>query len=385
MGVSSSFPLDVRSGRFTVYDIPFFASPLSSPDQNKLLRFGLLLFYSISIALYSCWLFLLTLIICRVKNVRIIHAHNTPDLTGLISFMVSRIVGIPYVYEVHDLTPELYSETMNLQPGSSLFKFLKGIESIAIVNSVGNVFVSEEMRRHFESTYKLDPSKSVVLYSSWSKNFMDVYKYKKTELHRLLKMNALDNKFKILYLGSMEDGFRRGLDIPVKSLEYLVHTCRLDRAALIYVGDGGGMIGKLSGLAQEYEISDHVSFRGMLPRYEAYKWLTIADVVVDPLRRAASTEIAVSNKVLEYMAAGKTIVASDLAGHREVLTDGYNGLLFRTDDSVDLANKLCRLAETADEKSVKEFGLRARKDFLEKYCWEMQQQKLLDLYERVLV
>jgi glycosyltransferase involved in cell wall biosynthesis len=331
---------------------------------------------------YSFWLFFLTLLICVTKRVDLIHAHNTPDLTGLISFIVSRIVGIPYIYEVHDLTPELYAETMNLQPGSFRFKFLKGIESIAIMNSAGNVFISEEMRRHFEATYKLDPARSVVLYSSWNENFLDSYQYKKTDLGQLLTMNSLDNKFKILYLGSMEDGFRRGVDIPVESLKYLVHTCRLDKAMLIYVGDGGGMIDKLSRLAQEYGISDHLSLRGMLPRYEAYKWLSLADVTVVPTRKAASTEIGVGNKTLEYMAAAKAIIASDLPGNREVIKDGYSGLLFRPNDHVDLATKIFLLTKTPN--LIQRLGLNARKEFVERFCWEKQQTKILRLYNDIL-
>ncbi|MCJ7633471.1 glycosyltransferase, partial [Candidatus Bathyarchaeota archaeon] len=129
---------------------------------------------------------------------------------------------------------------------------------------------------------------------------------------------------------------------------------------------------------------DHTYFLGQLPRQEAYKWLKIADVTVDPLRRSLSTVIAVTNKDLEYMAAQKTIVASDLLGHREVFKDGYNSLLFKTDDPLDLADKIYFLASHSEDQYVKKLGINAKKDFIEKYCWENERHKILDLYGAIM-
>jgi glycosyltransferase involved in cell wall biosynthesis len=382
MRTGSSPPLDVCQREISDYKIPFFVAPLALPNSMLFFKICLFAFYLISTMAYSVTLFLLTLLICITKHVSLIHVHNPADLAGLVVSLVSKATRIPYIYEVHDLTPELYSETMNLSSGSFIFKIFKRIESIAVLNSEKNIVVSKTMQDHFKSSYNLNDSKFVVVYSSWSRNFLDVFKYSENELQRLCQENSLENKFVILYLGSMADGFRRGLDLLVESMRYFVYSCNLHDVRLVFVGDGEARK-ELEQMVKDYRLNDYVLFLGRLPRYEAYKWLRVTDVAVDPLRKVASTEIAVSNKVLEYMASGKSIVASDLIGHREVLTDGYNGLLFKSNDPMDLARKINVLATMSDE-NARRLGVNARRDFCEKYSWENQQQKILKLYREIV-
>ena len=382
--VHSSPQFDVSSGRFVRYRIPFFVSPLNLARFGAISRIWFLVFYLLSTMMYSLWSFSLMSLVCVAKQVRLIHVHNAPDFGGLVALLVSKITGIPYVFEIHDHTPELYAETMNLQIDSIVFKLLKIIERAVVSNSSGNIFVSKTMQRLFEEAYKLDSSKSIVVYSGPYRNFTDSSKYDDSKLDDIAKENLMVNKFKILYLGSMEDGFRRGLDILIESMGHLVHTYRLSNIVLVFVGDGGGMIERLKKLALDFKVSNYVSFQGMIPRGEAYRWLSIADIVVDPLRGAASTEACVTNKDLEYMAAQKTIIASDLTGHREILRDGYNGFLFKDRDPLDLADKIRLIIKNAGTSAMQELGINARKDFSEKFCWEMQQRKLLNLYKQIL-
>lgn len=385
MGVGSSPPLEATSQEIRDYRIPFFAAPLVLPKNMFLFKICFLVFYGISALAYSISLFFLTLLTCITQHVSLIHVHNAPDLAGLAASLVSRVTGIPYVYEIHDLTPELYAETMNLPSDSIIFKLLKKVETLVVSNSTKNIFVSRAMQDHFESTIDLNRSSSMVMYSSWSKNFLDIFKYTDSELDRLLKENSLKNKFIILYLGSMEDGFRRGLDLLVESMKHLIRVEGLRDIELVFVGNGASEVKReLQRLVKDYQLEDYVRFTGKLPRYEAYRWLRVADVAVDPLRGSASTEIAVSNKLLEYMAAGKAIIASDLIGHREVLKNGYNGLSFKPNDPMDLASKVSLLVADTSKEYARKLGLNARKAFCEKYSWENQRNNLLNLYHEIL-
>lgn len=376
----SSPKLNVHFDKVTVYHLPFFLSPLILPKLTFISKVFFVIFYFTSITAYTLWLFVLTLTICLAKGICVMHAHNSPDLPGIVAYLVSKITRIPYIYEVHDLTPELFAERMNLPSDSIIFKLLKKIEYIAISNSAKNIFISKAMQNHFLSNYNLPSSKGVVIYSSWSKNFSSIYKYKDHDLDKLLGEASLDDKFKIIYVGSMH-GQRRGLKLLIESMKLLVHVQNLTNIRLIFVGDGE-LKSNLIRLAEDYGLTRHVLFLGMLPRYEAYKWLKIADVAVNPLRREACMEIGVSNKLLEYMAAGKAVVVSDMAGHREIIRPGYNGLLFDPNDSADLAEKIRFLAN--DSERIRRLGFNASRDFMEKYCWEREGIKILKLYNEIL-
>jgi glycosyltransferase involved in cell wall biosynthesis len=337
-----------------------------------------------STMIYSLYLFALMLQVCVTKQIRLIHVHNTPDLEGFISLLVSKITRTPYIFEIHDHTPELYAETMSLKTNSIVFNLLKMMERIVVSNSAGNIFTSQTSKRFIEIAHNLEPSKSIVVYSGPFRNFALSNRYDDNELNSILGANLMHNKFKILYLGSLAGGFRRGLDILIESMAYLVHNCQLTNIVLIFVGDGTGMVERLSKLALDSRVSDYVSFQGKLPRKEAYKWLRVADVVVDPLRGAPSTVALVTNKDLEYMAAQKIIVASDLAGHKEILKNYYSGLFFSDGNPRDLADKLSYLINNFEDANIQNMKINAERDFYEKYCWEEQEPKLIMLYRQLI-
>jgi glycosyltransferase involved in cell wall biosynthesis len=365
------------------FSVPFFVTSLDLAGRGLFVKICTLAFYLMSITIYSLYLFVIMLQICVTKQIRLIHVHNTPDLEGFISLLVSKITGTPYIFEVHDHTPELYAESMNLKNNSILFNLLKMMEREVVSNSAGNIFTSQTSKRAMEIAYYLDPSKSIVIYSGPYKNLMLSNQYNTSEL-KILTTNEIQNKFKILYLGSLATGFRRGLDLLIESMVYLVHTYKLTNITLIFVGDGGGMIERLSELASDLKVLDYVSFQGKLPRKEAYKWLKIADIVVDPLRGSPSTITLVTNKDLEYMAAKKIIIASDVMGHKEILKNYYNGLLFSDGNACSLADSIRYVIDNFEDANVQIMGINAENGFLEKYCWEKQEPKLLALYKKIV-
>jgi len=83
--------------------------------------------------------------------------------------------------------------------------------------------------------------------------------------------------------------------------------------------------------------------------HEALKELICASsVCVVPFRDVPDLAQTYPVKVLEYMALGKAVVASDIAGISQMLTHKTNGLLFRAGDPQDLASKVLQLYEDCD-------------------------------------
>jgi glycosyltransferase involved in cell wall biosynthesis len=353
-------------------------------NQSRIRKLGLVLFYALSTFVYLFWLLAVGILICVSRRVHLVIAHNSPDLTGLMACMLSELMNIPYIYEVHDLTPEMYAEEMRLSRQGLIFRMLKKIEHMSITRSAGNIFVSQSMKEHCVHENQKLESKSIVVYSSWTKNFSEIYAYTESEIDTLKETKKLKEKFLVLYLGSLDDGLtRRGLDILIKSIDYLVHIKKLIDIVLVLVGDGESRYGLVE-LTKRMGIEDHVLFLGCLPRREAYKWLTTADVAVFTCRKLASTEIAAPNKMFEYMAAGKAIIASDVPGTRELIVDGKTGLLVKPDNSLDLAEKIYFLANERQFRLVKRLGSNAKQVFQKQLCWEMQEQKIIDLVNNIL-
>lgn len=88
------------------------------------------------------------------------------------------------------------------------------------------------------------------------------------------------------------------------------------------------------------------------PFKEVVRLIGEADVCLCPYPAKLDLIYAIPVKLLEYMACGRAIVASDLPGVRRILEDGVTGLLFRPGDYQEMAEKVVRL--------IKSPGLRAK-------------------------
>jgi len=86
--------------------------------------------------------------------------------------------------------------------------------------------------------------------------------------------------------------------------------------------------------------------------------------------------------LLEGMALGKAIIASDLGPRREMITDGTSGLLFEAGNSKDLRSKIETLI--GDPALRIQLGRTARETYLARYTPEKNYQILMNVYEHVL-
>lgn len=86
------------------------------------------------------------------------------------------------------------------------------------------------------------------------------------------------------------------------------------------------------------------------------------------------------NAALESFAFRKPVIASNLGSLPELITDGYNGLLFQTNDADDLAKRVREL----DDKAVKQMGENACQVLKERYSEKLHYTKLMELFEEVI-
>ena len=107
------------------------------------------------------------------------------------------------------------------------------------------------------------------------------------------------------------------------------------RCRLILIGDGPERAG-LQAQAAQLAVQDRVQFAGH--RDDVPRLLQDLDVFVLP-----SISEGMSNTMLEAMACGATVVASDVGGNRELVEHGASGLLFASDDLDGLTRALARV------------------------------------------
>jgi phosphatidylinositol alpha-mannosyltransferase len=121
---------------------------------------------------------------------------------------------------------------------------------------------------------------------------------------------------------------------------------------------------------------DQVTFLGRASDQEKAAALRTADVYVAPNTGGESFGIVLA----EGMAAGATVLASDIPAFRTVLDDGAYGVLFRNEDADDLAGQLGALLDDPERRSRLDAAARTA---VRRYDWATVTDQILRVYETV--
>lgn len=184
----------------------------------------------------------------------------------------------------------------------------------------------------------------------------------------------------LLYIGTLADW--QGLDVLIKALPKILEQRQVK---LQIVGRGRSRQRKmLAKQIRKLGLEEHVLIQPAVPHHEIPQLISKADICVAPLglNDRNVTQGACPIKVLEYMAAGRPVLASNMPIVRELVREDMDGLLFSPNDPDDLARQTLillndfelsqRLASSASQRALTEF------------TWHEAQKKLAKVYKNLL-
>jgi L-malate glycosyltransferase len=165
---------------------------------------------------------------------------------------------------------------------------------------------------------------------------------------------------------------------PVKGLDLLLDAAaRLtdDYPDLVcQIAGEGEMRGALEASARQRGLADRFRLLGSVADVPAF--LAGLDIAVLPSRSEG-----MSNALLEYMAAGRAIVATSVGAAAELIDDGVHGLLVPPNDAGKLAEAIDRLLKNPG--LAHRIGKAARRRVRERYSREAMVERFTDFYERL--
>ena len=177
-----------------------------------------------------------------------------------------------------------------------------------------------------------------------------------------------DGKTNIIFVGRLEK--RKGLRYLLEAFGRLKWD--LPNVRLLVVGPGSPDKDSY-GVLSSRNLQD-VVFMGRVPHEDLPRYYASADIFCSPATGAESFGIV----LLEAMAAGKPVVASDIEGYRGIMQHGEQGLLYRNKDSDALASALELLVRNPELRQ--ELGGRGR-ETAEHYRWNLVAKQVEDYYE----
>jgi len=131
-------------------------------------------------------------------------------------------------------------------------------------------------------------------------------------------------------------------------------------------------------------LEEHITIESPVPHHEMPELVAQADVCIAPLgyNDRNVTQGCCPLKIIEYMACGRPIVASNLPVVRELARDDIDALLFTPEDANDLAR--CVLAILEDETLAQRLADSAAQRAKDTFSWHTAQKKLLKVYKSLI-
>ncbi len=145
---------------------------------------------------------------------------------------------------------------------------------------------------------------------------------------------------------------------------------------LIVVSPPGRLCEKYKKIAERRDMKD-VVFAGWVPDEDLPRYYSTADIFCAPATGWESFGMV----LLEAMATGKPIVASDIPGYAGLISQGVEGLLVKPRDEKALAAAILTLLKDKPMRErMGQSGIRKAKD----YSWDVVAQKVMDYYQELL-
>ncbi|HTT22800.1 MAG TPA: glycosyltransferase family 4 protein [Candidatus Sulfotelmatobacter sp.] len=326
-------------------------------------KIGYLLEYILALAaeLY------LTLKVFARTRFQVLHACNPPDTIFLLG-LVLRPFGVRFIFDHHDLSPELVEAKFGKRNGifcalarlAEWCSFRAADVSIATNESFKEVAVARGGKR---------PEQVFVV-----RNCPDLTALRRAPARPEVK---LGKPLLVVYVGFM--GQQDGLDLLLGSIEHIVKRENRQDTNFVLVG-GGTMLPALRAMVTEKGLDTFVTFTGQVPHEEVITYLSNADVGVAPDPKTPMNDNSTMIKIFEYMAFGLPTVLFDLKEGRR--TAGHAALYASPNDPIDFANQISKLLNCG--KMRQQLGACGRKRIEESLNWETEKIALLEAYSAAL-
>jgi len=318
---------------------------------------------------YACQKYVPKLV--KEERIDLIHSHTAhmPDL--LLQF---KRLDVPIVTTIHTTiqgqrhgTKSSGMSFWSLEFSEKLtylaFPFLRLAEIVYFSKERYYITVSKWMKEQILKQYpKIDSSSISVIYNSVD-----------TERFSPGRRGSQPERDIILFTGRL---------IAAKGIRYLVEAMpkvlrEYPDALFIFIGAGNSLpyrrrLGELGIPEKNFMFLGYLKESSELVEYYRASSVFVAPTLYENL----------PIRVLEAMACGVPVVASNVCAIPEAIDNGVNGILIQPSSIDELADAICRLL--GDSSLRRKMGDNARKTVVEKFDWNVNAVKTAEVYQQIL-
>jgi glycosyltransferase involved in cell wall biosynthesis len=326
---------------------------------------------AIGFVLEFAWCFLRS----YMKSVRIavagrgfdvIHACNPPETFWLLGWFW-RLFGKRFLFDHHDLSPEMYAAKFRRDSGL-MYQGLLFLERMTF-KAAHVVITTNHSHKRIAQDRGGVAAESVFVVRSGP----DVDRFKVYDPDPTWRKGK---SFLVVYLGEMCK--QDGVDHLVRALRILREDLQREDVHAVFVG-GGPEQPMIKAYADHQGVGDICTFTGRVSDEDLCRILSSADVAVDPDPKTAWSDRSTMNKIMEYMFFGLPIVCYALREHKVSAQEA--ALYVEENSERALADGVSALLDdpVRRERMAKYGAARVR----EKLVWQHSVPALLAAYDAI--
>lgn len=284
----------------------------------------------------------------RKENIDIVHCHTrVSQVAGLIA---SRIARAPYLTTCHGF-------------------FKKRLRGVFDTWGEKVIAISTSVKNHLENDLGVSPDRIRTVYSG-----IDLRRFSRTysteDISRIKKSFGLKDGYIIGTIGRLSSV--KGHEFLVRAM---VEVLKEDKTAeCLIVGDGDEKRA-LKSLVKSLGLDRNIHFIGS--DLDTGKFLSVMDIFVFP-----SVKEGLGISLLEAMASGKACIASEIGGIRDIITDGFNGILVPVGDYNAISKAILRAIK--DKELRKRLAGNAKDLICERFSIDKMSGNVINVYKEVL-
>lgn len=299
----------------------------------------------------------------RKENIDVIQSHWLIP-SGLIGALCKKVYGKKHI------STELAAGLAALE----ILPFKKRILHFILKNSDKMTVLSSYIRERLFHLSESEILKRKIVVIPLG---IDTIKYKHNNNKLLLrKKYNVKSKNVILFIGRIVE--KKGVKYLIKALPDIL--MKYPDTELIICGDGHLRV-ELENLAKNMGLDNCIRFVGYVSDENIkIEYLSLSDILVVPsiFTRNKDTE-GLGVVILEGLATGTAVIASDIGGIPDIIKDGFNGFLVKPESSANIAQKTVKIL--SDDGIKRKFNENGKRTVHEKFSWNIIIKSLKNIYE----
>jgi glycosyltransferase involved in cell wall biosynthesis len=308
-----------------------------------------------------------------MRRYKIIHVHSIPDYEVFCA-LIPKIFGVKIILDLHELMPEIFSTKFNLPAKSRKVHLAKTLENIS-VRFADYVITTSDLRKKILQNRTKKNTVTVIM------NLPKKTVYKSKDMVDFIEKNNLGQSFIIIYVGGLYK--ERELDIVIRAIKNI--EIKIPHIFFIICGTGDyEYIASLKNMILKLNLDKKVLLLGYVPQKDVLNYIALSNVTIAPYKFHPNLGTVLdgisSTKVFEYLLVPKPVIVSTLSSHNNEFENLIS--FYKSGDYKDLGEKILEIYE--NEEEFKNIANKAQKLMFTKYNPKKNEQKLIDIYKKLI-